>query len=162
MSSVRPRPKSKPAQPADTGTTEEDNTEDSAYQESIYQDPFFAPQRTSTAVLGSPRVLVENLAVAMVEVLAGARELEQIQRWISDATFRKNLKRSILSQRARDRSGKAALRPSVEIRRTRVSHICDGVAEAVVVVGLAHGVRSVAIRLEGLDGRWLSTELTVI
>jgi hypothetical protein len=43
-------------------------------------------------------------------------------------------------------------------------HFCepaDGIAEASVIFALDHRVRAVAMRLEGLDGRWMTTSFIV-
>ncbi len=51
-------------------------------------------------------------------------------------------------------------RPAI-VRRVRVCEPADGIVEACAVV-VSHGrVRALAIRLEGLDGRWLVTALTI-
>ena len=47
------------------------------------------------------------------------------------------------------------------VRRVRVCEPADGIVEACAVV-VSHGrVRALALRLEGLDGRWLVTALTI-
>lgn len=48
--------------------------------------------------------------------------------------------------------------------RVRKSHICiptDGVVEASITFSLRERIRAVALRLEGLDGRWLTTSFIV-
>jgi hypothetical protein len=57
-------------------------------------DEFFGHQPTSTAELPSPLPLVENLTRCVIEILAGARELEQISRWVTDDVYRHLLKPS--------------------------------------------------------------------
>jgi hypothetical protein len=47
-------------------------------------DEFFGQQKTSTSALPSPEPLIENLTRCVIEILAGARELEQIARWVTD------------------------------------------------------------------------------
>ncbi|GAA4176044.1 Rv3235 family protein [Gryllotalpicola koreensis] len=48
-------------------------------------DDYFGVQRT--ADLPDPDPLITNLTRCVIEILAGARELEQIARWISDDVF---------------------------------------------------------------------------
>ncbi len=47
-------------------------------------EDFFGQQPTSTSALPDPAPLLENLTRCVIEILAGARELEQIARWVSD------------------------------------------------------------------------------
>lgn len=125
-------------------------------------DDFFDRQPTASAALPDPRPLVENLTRCVIEILAGARELEQIARWLSDDVYRHLLKRVVLSARARQAKGAAALRPTFTIGSVRVSEPRDGVVEATVVVRGRARVRAVALRLEGLDRRWRATAVHVL
>jgi hypothetical protein len=56
-------------------------------------DDFFGAQPASTATLPDPAPLLENLTRCVIEVLAGARDLEQLARWVSDDVYRHLLKR---------------------------------------------------------------------
>jgi hypothetical protein len=47
-------------------------------------DEFFGQQKTSTSELPNPEPLIENLTRCVIEILAGARELEQIARWVTE------------------------------------------------------------------------------
>ena len=125
-------------------------------------DEFFGHQPASTALLPDPRPLLENLTRCIIEVLAGARELEQMARWVTDDVYRHLLKRVILSTRARQATGQSAARPTFTIGSTTVSEPYDGVIEAVVIVHGRARSRAVAIRLEGLDSRWRATAINVL
>jgi hypothetical protein len=125
-------------------------------------DEFFGHQPTSTAELPSPLPLVENLTRCVIEILAGARELEQISRWVTDDVYRHLLKRVVLSARARQAKGQVATRPAFSIGSTTTCEPRDGVVEAVVIVRGRARTRAVAIRLEGLDGRWRATAINVL
>jgi len=50
-------------------------------------DEFFGHQPTPSAELPDPAPLIENLTRCVIEVLAGARDLEQIARWVTDDTI---------------------------------------------------------------------------
>ena len=126
------------------------------------EDEFFGHQPTSTSALPDPRPLLENLTRCVVEILAGARELEQIARWLSDDVYRNLVKRVVLSARAREARGMKAVRPSVVIGTTAICEPRDGIVEAAVVVRGRARVRVVAIRLEGLDRRWRATAIHVL
>jgi hypothetical protein len=125
-------------------------------------DEFFGHQPAASAALPDPRPLLENLTRCIIEVLAGARELEQMARWVTDDVYRHLLKRVILSARARQATGQSASRPTFTIGSTTVSEPYDGVIEAVVIVHGRARSRAVAIRLEGLDRRWRATAINVL
>lgn len=125
-------------------------------------DDFFDHQPTPTSALPDPRPLVENLTRCVIEILAGARELEQIARWLTDDVYRHLLKRVVLSSRTRQATGTPALRPTFTIGSVLVCEPRDGVVEATVVVRGRARVRAVALRLEGLDRRWRATAVHVL
>jgi hypothetical protein len=125
-------------------------------------DDFFGAQPASTSALPDPTPLLENLTRCVIEVLAGARDLEQLARWVSDDVYRHLLKRVVLSTRARRARAQKATRPSFTIGSTSVFEPRDGVVEAVVIVRGRARTRAVAIRLEGLDSRWRATAINVL
>lgn len=128
----------------------------------ISTDEFFAQQPTSTSALPNPRPLIENLTRCVIEVLAGARDLEQISRWVTDDVYRHLLKRTVLSARARQAKGQASARPTFVIGTVITCEPKDGVVEAVVIVRGRARSRAVALRLEGLDHRWRATAIHVL
>lgn len=128
----------------------------------LEEDAYFAPQTCSRDELPDPRPLLENLTRCVIEVLAGARELEQIARWVTDDVHRHLLKRVVLASRARQATGRAVARPTFAIGSTTVSEPKDGVIEGVVIVCGKARTRAVAIRLEGLDRRWRATAIHVL
>lgn len=128
----------------------------------IAHEEFFDYQPTSTAELPDPRPLVENLTRCVIEILAGARELEQIARWVTDDVYRTLLTRSTISARARAARGARAVRPTFSVGTPRLCEPRDGVVEAVTVVTSRARARAVAIRLEGLDRRWRASAISVL
>lgn len=125
-------------------------------------EDFFGQQPASTSALPDPGPLLENLTRCVIEVLAGARDLEQIARWVTDDVYRHLLKRVVLSTRARRARGQSATRPNFAISSRTVCEPRDGVIEAVVIVTGRARTRAVAIRLEGLDRRWRATAIHVL
>lgn len=125
-------------------------------------DEFFGLQPTPTADLPDPRPLIENLTRCVIEILAGARDLEQISRWVTDDVHRHLLKRVVLSSRARQVKGQRAQRPVFTLGSTLVCEPADGVVEGVVIVRGRARTRAVAIRLEGLDRRWRASAINVL
>ena len=125
-------------------------------------DEFFGQQPAERASLPDPQPLLENLTRCVIEILAGARELEQISRWVTDDVYRHLLKRVVLSARARQAKGLPGARPTFTIGSTSMCEPRDGVVEAVVVVHGRARTRAVALRLEGLDRRWRATAINVL
>ena len=112
--------------------------------------------------LPDPRPLLENLGRCVIEALSGARDLEQLARWVSDDVYRALLKRVVLASRARRAKGITARRPQFSIGRTTMCSPADGVVEAVVMVHSRVRARAVAIRLEGFDHRWRASAISVL
>ncbi|MES2092900.1 MAG: Rv3235 family protein [Actinomycetota bacterium] len=125
-------------------------------------DEFFGIQPVSRSALPNPQPLLENLTRCVIEILAGARDLEQISRWVTDDVYRHLLKRVVLSSRARTAKGQVVRRPTFSIGSTSVCEPRDGVVEAVVIVRGRARTRAVALRLEGLDSRWRATAINVL
>jgi hypothetical protein len=123
---------------------------------------YFDAQPTSTSSLPNPVPLMENLARCVLEVLAGARDLDQLSRWVADDVYRHLLKRVVLSTRARQARGAPVGRPSFRIGNTITCEPADGVVEGVVIVHGKARTRAVAIRLEGLDKRWRASAINVL
>ncbi|MFM2353695.1 MAG: hypothetical protein RLZZ608_1101 [Actinomycetota bacterium] len=128
----------------------------------IAHEEFFDFQPTSTADLPDPRPLVENLTRCVIEILAGARELEQVARWVTDDVYRTLMARAAISARARSARGAPVVRPTFSVGSPRLTEPRDGVVEAVVIVTSRARARAVAIRLEGLDRRWRASAISVL
>jgi hypothetical protein len=112
--------------------------------------------------LPDPRPLVTNLARCVVEILAGAREIEQIARWVNDEVYRHLLKRVVLATRARSTRSTPAERPRFSVGAVRVTEPSDGVVEAVVIMHGRARSRAVAVRLESMGTRWRATAIHVL
>jgi len=125
-------------------------------------DEFFGAQPASRSTLPNPQPLLENLTRCVIEILAGARDLEQISRWVTDDVYRHLLKRVVLSSRARQAKGGVVRRLNFSIGSTSVCEPRDVVVEAVVIVCGRARTRAVALRLEGLDNRWRATAINVL
>ena len=147
---------------ATTASNRETEAHERAARPRFDSDDFFGHQPASTSSLPDPRPLLENLTRCVIEVLAGARDLEQLARWVSDDVYRHLLKRVVLSTRARRARAQKASRPTFSIGSTSVFEPRDGVVEAVVIVRGRARTRAVAIRLEGLDSRWRATAINVL
>jgi hypothetical protein len=116
-------------------------------------DHAFGPQATSRAALPDPQVWTARMAQAVIEVLAGDRPASQLVRWTTADVY-DGVRRRI---RARPRSGSAS--PRAAVQSVRICEPADGVAEACAVVRRGGRYHAVALRLQGLDGRWQCTAL---
>ena len=149
-----PKPPDSPADPGGRAGRGSDDT--------FHADDFFDHQPSPRAALPDPEPLLINLTRCVIEVLAGARELDQLARWVSDDVYRHLLKRVVLSARARAVKGQRAQRPTITMGRVTINEPRDGIIEAVVIVHSKVRVRAVAIRLEGLDNRWRASAINVL
>ncbi|MFZ7089040.1 Rv3235 family protein [Curtobacterium sp. RRHDQ10] len=122
----------------------------------------FAVQTTPRHELPDPTQIARDLARCVVEVLAGARELDQIARWLSEDVQRNLQQRVSIAARARAVRRQTPQRPVFRIGSVLVDEPANGVAEATVIVHAKARTRAVAIRLEGLDGRWRATAISVL
>lgn len=123
---------------------------------------FFAPQRTPSTALPSPEPFLRNLALGVLEVFAGVREVDQLARWLTEDAYRKLVTRANLAARARSARGVPARRPVHTIMSVHESSPADGIVEAVLVVRGPARTRALAVRLEGMDGRWRATSLALL
>lgn len=113
-------------------------------------DADFAPQPTSAADLPDINPLLLQFIQNVVEIWAGRRSPQQVQQLCHHTTFAELLRRS------------NSLKVIGRVRKVRVTQPVDGVCEATVTLRFEDRLRVVAIRFEGLDGRWLCTCLTLI
>ena len=125
-------------------------------------DDEFARRPSGRAELPDPERVLQHLTHCVIEVLAGARDLEQLARWVTDDVYRNLGKRVVLASRARRAKGLVPQRPTFSIGRVHISEPADGVVEGVVMVHQRARSRAVAIRLEGLDQRWRASVISVL
>ncbi len=123
---------------------------------------FFAPQRTPSTALPDPEPFLRNITRGVLEVFAGVREVDQLARWLTEDAYRKLMTRANLAARARSARGVPAKRPVHTMLSVHHSSPADGVIEAVVIVQGPARTRAVALRIEGMDGRWRTTSLALL
>ena len=113
----------------------------------------FGPRPTSTYELPDPEAWARRMVQAVLEALSGVRPVAQLVRWTSLDVYAGLQRRSALAA-ARPLPGRRAV-----VRSVRICQPADGVVEACAVVVARGRVQAVALRLEGLDGRWRMTAL---
>ena len=89
-----------------------------------------------------------RLVHGMVEVINGVRPSSQLNRWVT---------LDVMAQ-VRERVIGASM-PRFSVRSVHVTETDDGVAEVCSVFGTPNRSFALAMRLEGLDGRWRATSL---
>ena len=117
----------------------------------------FGPQPTARVALPDPRAWARRLVQALVEVLAGDRPLTQLVRWTSTDVYEEVT--ALLPVRRPGRPPAAPVRAAVG--SVHLTEPADGVAEVAATVRRGRRTTAVALRLEGLDGRWQCTALEV-
>jgi len=118
--------------------------------------PVHQPQRPD------PGIQVQALTRALVEILAGARHLEQVSRWVNDDVYRHLATRVVLAARHRSVTGRRVARPALRLGPPVLSVPREGIVDAVVVAHLPDRSRAVALRLEGHGDRWRASAVHVL
>jgi hypothetical protein len=138
-----------PPMPGDPAPVDPDDDSD---DDPELADLSFHPVRTARRELPAPGARAATLVRALLEVLAGDRPLQQLMRWVTP---------DVLTQ-VEELVCPAGPRPwASSLQRLLVSEPADGVAEVCAIVRRGERSTAMALRLEGLDGRWLLTALQI-
>ena len=120
---------------------------------SLYKEDFvpgFEPVPTSASELPELNTFVESFAKSVLEIWAGKRSASQLSRYCHSAVYQ-DLLTSIGYQKE---VGK--------FRRIHINEPLDGLCESTVTVRFNDRLRSMALRFEGLDHKWICTSLDLI
>lgn len=128
----------------------------------IESDDYFGIQYVNTNTLGDPVPVLAFLAQAVIETLAGIRDVEQSARWLTDGVYQQLKQKALAATRARSQSQAKELRPNLAIGKISTFSPRDGVIEGVVIVHNRGRARAVAIRLEGYNNRWRAKSVAVL
>lgn len=115
-------------------------------------DALFGPQATPTAELPDAEAWGRRVVQAVLETYEGSRDAKQLTRLVSPQIRERAQRRGQLARRR----GRRAFRPPV-IRALLTCFPADGVCEISSVVRVDGRVRALALRMSGVDGRWLVT-----
>ncbi len=113
-------------------------------------DPEWSPRPSPLSELPELEGWVERFVVAVVEIWGGRRHPMQLARWCH---------RSVHAQLAR-KSG--TFKEIPRVRKIYLSQPIEGVCETTVTLKIADRVRSLILRFEGVDKRWLCTEMILL
>jgi Family of unknown function (DUF6459) len=122
-------------------------------------DDEFGPQSTPRAQLPEPTPWAGRLVQGLLEVLGGVRPASQLVRWTTTEVY-DSVQHRITHASIETRTG-APRRLAEVVRSVHVSEPADGVAEICAIVSQGPRCRAVALRLEGVDGRWQCTALQI-
>jgi hypothetical protein len=115
------------------------------------------PLRTPVSDLPPARPVAHALVQGLLEVLAGVRPVSQLQRGTTPELFLQ------LEQVVHSRVRPGGTRPVTgAVRSLHVQERPEGVAEVCATVLRGPRMAAIALRLEGIGGRWCCTELAGI
>jgi hypothetical protein len=121
------------------------------------RDPF-AARPTARHALPDPEVWTRRLLTTMFEVVRGRRPVRQLTALATPSVCAGFTTAALRGGRLAKLAAPSA---RTQIRSVRVCEPADGVAEVAVTVAARGRVHAVALRLEGLDGRWRCVKLEV-
>jgi hypothetical protein len=113
-----------------------------------------APVRTPRSELPPPRAFGARLVQHLTEATSGERPLVQLAPYLSHTVYQR-LERHFATTL---RTG-ATTDSRANVRSVRVCEPVDGVAELAAVVRRGGRMAAIALRLEGVNGRWQCTAL---
>ncbi|MDQ1537533.1 MAG: hypothetical protein QOE58_1926, partial [Actinomycetota bacterium] len=119
------------------------------------QQDHLGPERTLASNLPDPEAWVRSIAQALVEVMSGARPAPQLIRWTTPEVY------SVVSRRNAASARRTIVARRAIVRQVRICEPVDGVIEACAVVVDSGRVRALAMRLIGVDRRWVISALQV-
>lgn len=108
------------------------------------------PQVTPEAELPPLDTWVSNFVLAIVEIWSGKRNAAQLARWSHRKVHLQIINRpSIVTERPK-------------IRKIYIAQPHESIAETTVTLRIGERVRALMLRFEGVDGRWVCTELVLL
>lgn len=113
-------------------------------------DNEFAPQPTPRSELPELEPWIKRLTISLIEIWGGRRSPTQISRWCHRMIYQEVLRKI----------GKFS--SPLKMRKIYIREPIEGVAEVVVTLRCGERIRSLVMRIEGVDHRWLCTELFLI
>ena len=112
--------------------------------------PKFSPMPSPLSELPDSYTWSKSFVIAVLEVWAGRRSVMQLAR---------NSHRSVLSKIT---SQGKTLNEVCQIRRIYINQPIEGVIETTVTLSIKNRVRSLILRFEGIDKKWICTELRLL
>jgi hypothetical protein len=114
-------------------------------------DPIFGPQPSSLAELPNVDTWSKSFVIGLIEIWTGKRPAMQIAR-----SCHRNVHNKLQSY------GKSLATDVPKIRKIYLTQPIEGVIESTVTLRIKDRVRSLILRFEGVDRRWICTELFLL
>lgn len=108
------------------------------------------PIPTSASELPELHAWTMTFAVALLEIWAGRRQPAQLMARCHRVIYNELVRKT------------GSLKEIGRIRTIYQSQPLDGICESTITVRFGERLRAITIRFEGVDGRWLCTELDLI
>jgi hypothetical protein len=112
--------------------------------------PKFSPMPSPLSELPDSYTWSKSFVIVVLEVWAGRRSVIQLA---------KNSHRSVISKVI---SQGKTLSGVCQIRRIYINQPIEGVIETTVTLSIKNRVRSLILRFEGIDKKWICTELRLL
>ena len=120
------------------------------------------PTEAELAALPDPAPLLPAIATLVVEVIAGARSVDQLASLVSDQVYEK-LRGKVTQRVAQNAAnGRPPLMPKFAVGKIRTDSPKPGIIESVVLITMQQRTRAVTIRLEPFHKRWRATSVTIL
>jgi hypothetical protein len=113
-------------------------------------DPDFAPNPSPLAELPNIERWTLTYVVSILEILAGRRSIQQVARSTHRFTYNSLLRKI------------GHLKEVPKIRKIHRHQPIEGVVEVTVTLVFSERVRALAARFEGVDKKWLCTEVEIL
>jgi len=117
-------------------------------------DPLYAPKPSALHELPAIQPMVENYVIGVMAIWSGRRSALQLARSSHRLVYQKLLTPPSSKSSSRGNSPR--------IRKIYISQPIEGVLEVTVTLRIGERVRSLSLRFEGVDNRWLCTEFTLL
>jgi hypothetical protein len=115
----------------------------------------FATQATGRDQLPELAVFARRLIIGIIETATGRRAAAQLSQHTAPA-----VQTGLARDAGRIRRLGTAQRPAT-LHSIHLNEPADGVAEVAAIVRIGNRFRAIALRLEGLDGRWRCVRLQI-
>jgi hypothetical protein len=127
-----------------------------------YEEDFYTPSAEEIAKLPDPAPLLGAIATSVVEIISGARSVDQLAALVSDSVYEKLRARAVIRARAEQVKGAPRLVPKFSVTRVHSESPKLGVVESVVLLSSQRRTRAVTIRLEPGHRGWKATSISVL
>lgn len=108
-----------------------------------------------------PKRSMGEICIAYSEVLDGRRGSEQIARWLTEACYNELNARSTELAAKRRQEKKTVSREFFRFRKAGLFPTCKNCIEGVVVMESKTGIRTLAVKMQPINGKWRVTEIRV-